>query len=82
MVEQYSLENLNLREIKALRVGLDSLTIQGIDAMFMALLQTNIQTQINQIEEHIRLESLPPSPPITQNEPTPPDEVVVSKKKK
>jgi hypothetical protein len=34
--------------------------------MFIAILQSNIQTQINEVEEHIRLESLPkdPIPPL------------------
>jgi hypothetical protein len=62
-METYSLENLTLREIKALRLGLDTLMVQGVDAMFLAMLQSNIQIQINEIEEHIRLESLPPIPP-------------------
>jgi len=62
-METYSLENLTLREIKALRLGLDTLMIQGVDAMFLAMLQSNIQIQINEIEEHIKLENIPPTPP-------------------
>ena len=62
-METYSLENLTLREIKALRLGLDTLMVQGVDAMFLAMLQSNVQIQINEIEEHIRLENLPPIPP-------------------
>ena len=63
-METYSLENLTFREIKAIRLGLDSLTIQGIDAMFLAMLQSSIQAQINEIEEHIRLETTQPIPPL------------------
>jgi len=62
-METYSLENLTLREIKALRLGLDTIMVQGVDAMFLAMLQSNIQIQINEIEEHIKLENLPPTPP-------------------
>jgi hypothetical protein len=74
-METYSLEGLTLREIKALRLGLDALNIQGLDAMFIAILQSNIQTQINEVEEHIRLESLPkdpipPLPPVGESKPS------------
>ena len=75
-METYSLENLTLREIKALRLGLDTLMVQGVDAMFLAMLQSNVQIQINEIEEHIRLENLPPIPP------TPEDTIEENKSKK
>lgn len=52
----YSLEDLSLREIKALRKSLDYIPITGIDAMFIALLQNKIQTQVNQIEDYIKKE--------------------------
>lgn len=52
----YTLEELSLREIKALRQSLDHIPITGIDAMFIALLQNKITTQINQIEEHLKFE--------------------------
>ena len=35
----YSIDNLTLREIKALRKSLDSIPITGIDAAFIAMLQ-------------------------------------------
>ena len=52
----YSLDDLNLREIKALRKSLDYIPINGIDAMFIALLQNKITTQIKEIEEYIQKE--------------------------
>ena len=39
MDELYSLEKLNLREIKALRKGLEFIQINGVDAMFIGMLQ-------------------------------------------
>lgn len=74
-METYSLENLTLREIKALRLALDTIMVQGVDAMFLAMLQSNIQIQINEIEEHIRLENLPPIPPS-------PEDIIEEKKDK
>jgi hypothetical protein len=52
----YSLDDLNLREIKALRKSLDYIPINGIDAMFIALLQNKITTQIKEIEDYIQKE--------------------------
>ena len=49
----YTLENLSLREIKALLVGIKEISIKGIDAMFIGTLQLKLQEQIAQIEEHI-----------------------------
>ena len=51
--ELYILENLSLREIKALRKGLEYIQISGIDAMFMGMLQAKLSDQINQIKSHI-----------------------------
>jgi hypothetical protein len=53
MSELYDLENLTLREIKALRTGLDHLPINGIDAFFVGTLQIKLNEQIKQIEAHI-----------------------------
>ena len=53
MDELYTLENLNLREIKALRKGLEFIQISGVDAMFIGLLQAKITQQIEEIENHI-----------------------------
>ena len=52
MEELYTLEGLTLREIKALRTGLNFVQITGIDAFFMGTLQIKIQTQIKEIESH------------------------------
>lgn len=52
----YNLEDLHLREIKALRKSLDYIPITGIDAAFIAILQNKIDTQIKQIEDFLRSE--------------------------
>jgi DNA-binding transcriptional MerR regulator len=52
----YSLEDLNLREIRALLKSLDYIPITGIDAAFIAILQNKIQQQIQQIEEYLKQE--------------------------
>jgi len=52
----YSLEDLSLREIKALRKSLDFIPITGIDAAFIAILQDKIQQQILQIENFLKQE--------------------------
>ncbi|MDB4378176.1 hypothetical protein N9Z41_00250 [bacterium] len=52
----YSLDDLSLREIKALRKSLDYLPITGIDAAFIAMLQHKTTSQIQQIENHIQNE--------------------------
>ena len=59
----YTLENLSLREVKALLVGIKEISIKGIDAMFIGTLQLKLQDQINQIEEHHNQENQPPPPP-------------------
>lgn len=52
----YSLEDLSLREIMALRKSLDHLPITGIDALFVGTLQLKLNEQIKQIEAHLQLE--------------------------
>jgi cell division protein ZapA (FtsZ GTPase activity inhibitor) len=52
----YSLEDLNLREIRAIRKSLDYIPITGIDATFIAILQNKIQQQIQQIEDFLKQE--------------------------
>ena len=54
----YSIDNLTLREIKALRKSLDSIPITGIDAAFIAMLQHKTSTQIQEIENHIKKEEI------------------------
>ena len=60
----YTLENLSLREVKALLVGIKEINIKGIDAMFIGTLQLKLQEQIAQIEEHIVSadQQIPPPP--------------------
>ena len=53
MDELYTLENLNLREIKALRKGLEYIQISGVDAMFIGMLQAKLAQQIEQIENNL-----------------------------
>ena len=54
----YSIDNLTLREIKAIRKSLDSIPITGIDAAFIAMLQHKTSTQIQEIENHIKKEEI------------------------
>ena len=52
----FSLEDLSLREIRAIRKSLDFLPITGVDAMFVAVLQNKLNEEIKQIEEYIAQE--------------------------
>jgi hypothetical protein len=56
MEEIYIIENLTLREVRALRQGLNTIDIKGIDALFIATLQLKLNDQIKQIENHIEEE--------------------------
>jgi hypothetical protein len=56
----YTLEDLSLREIKALLVGIKEISIKGVDAMFIGTLQLKLQEQIAQIEEHLNSQPTPP----------------------
>jgi len=56
----YTLEDLSLREIKALLVGIKEISIKGVDAMFIGTLQIKLQNQITQIEEHLNSQPTPP----------------------
>ena len=61
----YTWENLSLREVKALLVGIKEINIKGIDAMFIGTLQLKLQDQITQIEEHlVSTDQQIPLPPI------------------
>jgi|TARA_B100000780_G_scaffold231518_1_gene171338 hypothetical protein len=53
-MDLYTLEDLSLREIKALLVGLNTIPITGVDAMFVGILQNKMQVQIKQIEDHLK----------------------------
>jgi len=50
MEKTYDLEGFTLREIRALRVALDTININGIDAAFIRDLQIKINTHIQSIE--------------------------------
>lgn len=52
----FTLEDLDLREIKTIRQSLDYIPIIGKDAAFVAILQGKIQQQIQQIEEYLQRE--------------------------
>ena len=54
----YSLDDLTLREIKALRKSLDYIPITGIDAAFIAMLQHKISIQTQEVEKHIKDEEI------------------------
>lgn len=54
----YSLDDLTLREIKALRKALDYIPITGIDAAFIAMLQHKISSQTQEIENHLKSEEI------------------------
>ena len=56
MEEIFNIENFTLREIRALRQGLNAIDIKGIDALFIATLQIKLNDQIKQIENHIEEE--------------------------
>ena len=60
MEEKYDLEGFTIREVRALRVALDTISINGIDAAFIRDLQIKINTHIQSIETNIA-ENTPPS---------------------
>jgi hypothetical protein len=62
--ELYTLEDLTLREIRALRTGLNFIQISGADAFFMGTLQIKINDQIKQIEDHLNQPTPTTDPPI------------------
>ena len=51
MDELYNLEDLTLREVRAIRQGLNTIQISGIDAMFIGTLQVKIDSQVKEIEK-------------------------------
>ena len=60
MDELYNLEGLTLREVRAIRQGLNTIQISGIDAMFIGTLQVKIDSQVKEIEKHIEKNQTPP----------------------
>jgi gas vesicle protein len=53
----YTLENLNLDEIKLMRQSLNIIQITGASAQFVASLQTKLDNEISQIENLIQSEN-------------------------
>jgi hypothetical protein len=53
MEKLYNLDELSLREIKALRVALDTININGIDALFVSNLQIKLNNNIQKIEKNL-----------------------------
>lgn len=60
-MEVYTLENLSVKEIEALRMGLDDLRIIGKEAMFIGLLQNKLSTQLKNIQGHISTNTSQPT---------------------
>ena len=53
MEELYDLEGFTYREVKAIYKGLETITIQGIDAMFIGMLQAKLLQHIKEIDANI-----------------------------
>ena len=56
-MEEYTLEKLSVKEIEALRMGLDDLRIVGKEAMFIGLLQNKLNNKLKEIQENIQLQT-------------------------
>ena len=56
-MEEYTLEKLSVKEIEALRMGLDDLRIVGKEAMFIGLLQNKLNNKLKEIQQHISSEA-------------------------
>jgi ABC-type uncharacterized transport system permease subunit len=69
MDELYDLEGFTYREVKAMYKGLETITIQGIDAMFIGMLQAKLLQHIKEIDANIAEQQN-----ITDNIPPPPIE--------
>lgn len=54
----YTIENLNLDEIKLMRQSLNIIQITGASAQFVASLQIKLDNEISQIENFIQSETM------------------------
>ena len=54
----YTLENLNLDEIKLMRQSLNIIQITGASAQFVASLQIKLDNEISQIENFVQSEAI------------------------
>ena len=61
MEEQFDLEGFTLREARAIRVALDTIQINGVDAEFITNLQVKMNTHIQSIQN--QLDTPTPAPP-------------------
>ena len=53
MEDQFDLEGFTLRDIRALRMALDTIQINGIDANFIGTLQQKLNSHIQSIETQL-----------------------------
>ena len=63
MEDQFDLEGFTLREIRAMRMSLNSIQINGIDASFIGSLQAKLDAHIHSIEELVNQQPIIPPPP-------------------
>lgn len=63
MEDQFDLEGFTLREIRAMRMALNSIQINGIDASFIGSLQAKLDAHIQSIEELSNQQNIIPPPP-------------------
>jgi hypothetical protein len=54
----FSIDNLQMGEIRLLRQALDVIQITGKDAQYVANLQLKLESEMKQIEEFIKTEEL------------------------
>ena len=54
----FSIDNLQMGEIRLLRQALDVIQITGKDAQYVANLQIKLESEMKQIEEFIKTEEL------------------------
>ena len=63
MEDQFDLEGFTLREVRAMRMALNSIQINGIDASFIGSLQAKLDAHIQSIEELANQQNIIPPPP-------------------
>lgn len=68
MEDQFDLEGFTLREIRAMRMALNSIQINGIDASFIGSLQAKLDAHIHSIEELVNQQPIIPPPPPLETE--------------
>jgi len=53
----YNIDNLSLRELRALRKSTDYIPITGIDAIFIGTIQVKLDSKIESIEKQLEGEN-------------------------